>query len=62
MHPFLSYEVAKDIVEEMRVMSERKLRWRRSQNEASPPAPSWDAAAIRLLAGDIEAQQEKVDA
>ncbi|MEX1126584.1 MAG: hypothetical protein WD895_02170 [Acidimicrobiia bacterium] len=62
MHPFMSYEVARGIVEERRAISERRSRWRRVEREEAPPLPSWDAEVIQLLARDNEGEQEKVGA
>jgi hypothetical protein len=62
VHPFISYEVAKGIVEEMRVVSERRYRWRRTENEVVPSPPSWDDGVTDLLARDSAGEQEKVDA
>ena len=62
MHPFLSYEMAKGIVEEMLVVSEKRSRWRRGQEEVVAPALSWDGAVIQLMATDAAGDQERVGA
>ena len=62
MHPFVSYEIAKGIVEEMRAVSEQRNRWRRVQDVTVTPAPSWDLAAQELLITDAAGEQERVGA
>jgi hypothetical protein len=62
VHPFLSYEIAKGMVEEVRAISERRIRWRRTEPDETSPLPSWDAAVIRLTSRDSEGEQEKVGA
>ena len=62
MHPFLSYEMAKGIVDEMRVVSEQRSRWRRAQEDVAAPALSWDGAVIELMATDAAGDQERVGA
>ncbi len=62
MNPFLSYEVAKGIVEETRVVAERRAWWRRSVKEVEPALPSWDTGVVQLLASECEGEQEMVDA
>jgi len=58
MHPFLSYEMAKGIVEEKRVGSEQRSRWRRIQEDVAASALSWDRAVIELMATDAAGDQE----
>jgi hypothetical protein len=62
VHPFLSYEVAKGIVRDVDVTSERRRRWRRDENQALKPVPSWDTEATRLLLVDSREEQERVGA
>jgi hypothetical protein len=62
MHPFLSYEIAKGIVEEMRAVSEQRNRWRRVQEEGVAPAPTWDSAVRELMTIDAAGEQERVGA
>jgi hypothetical protein len=62
VHPFISYEVAKGMVEEMRAVSEQRNRWRRIQNEVVATPPSWDLGVIELLATESAGEQEKVGA
>jgi hypothetical protein len=46
MSPFMSYEVAKGIVEDMRSAAERRRWWRRAEKEEVRPLPSWDAEVM----------------
>jgi hypothetical protein len=62
VNPFLSYEVARGIVEETVISSERRARWRRRVKEVEPALPSWDAGVVQLLASESEGEQEMVDA
>jgi hypothetical protein len=62
MHPFVSYEMAKGIVEEMRAVSAKRNRWRRIQEEVVAPTPSWDVAVMELMTTDAAGEQERVGA
>lgn len=62
MHPFVSYEIAKGIVEEMLTVSEQRNRWRRAQNEVVASPPSWDVGAIEMMVTETAGEQEKVGA
>jgi hypothetical protein len=58
----MSYEVAKGIVEEMRVTAERRGWWRRIEKEEATPLPSWNTGMIELVAESCEDKQEMVGA
>lgn len=60
--PFMSYEVAKGIVEEMRLTAERRRWWRRNEKEEATPLPSWDTGVIELVVDGCEDKQEMVGA
>ncbi|HLF43445.1 MAG TPA: hypothetical protein VJA46_07955 [Acidimicrobiia bacterium] len=62
MHPFISYEIAKGMVEEMRAISEKRYWSRRAKREVESSPPSWDADVIQLMVRDNEGEQEKVGA
>jgi hypothetical protein len=60
--PFMSYEVAKGIVEEMRLTAERRRWWSRTEKEIAAPLRSWDIGVIELVAESCEDEQEMVGA
>jgi hypothetical protein len=62
VHPFVSYEMAKDIVEEMLANSKQRNRWRRVPEKVVAPAPSWDVAVRELMTTDAAGEQERVGA
>jgi len=61
VHPFISYEMAKGIVEETLVAAERRNRWRRAEKEIPSSPPTWDAGMIQLMTTD-QGEHEMVDA
>ncbi|HEY6627811.1 MAG TPA: hypothetical protein VI193_02365 [Acidimicrobiia bacterium] len=58
----MSYEVAKSIVEEMRVSAERRSWWRRTEKDEAAPLPSWNTGMIDLETDSCEDKQEMVGA